>query len=375
MRQNVSNRTFYSGFGVEMKLARSLHERDFMMKRCAFLLTLVVGIGFFQPLQALAVLPTTDVTCEVTHIGGESFTEGEEIGKEDCENSNVKFKVTGSNVSYTAETGPGCDSDNTEECHEVSSGEISSGSDTFELSVKDLLAEFDKTCDVAEQTIRVRIFYEDEYGDLQSEACTEIKVDTSGPDAPTNVRGEPGEHEISINWTPVSGITDYKVYYKVIDDCEDTVDAAEKAFQEAEAAFWEAWAALADNPDAQVIADAGTYDPDEVDPNYLIVTTFDDDESEKAQGGDHTLSDKAEPGEELLVRVTAIDDGGNESVFSEAICVEVIRTRGFCDSTDKCEDGCSVGPIGKEHAHATAGVVVGLISLFALVWARRRSRS
>jgi hypothetical protein len=377
MRQNVSNRTFYSYFRVEIRLARSLHRRDFMMKRCAFLITLVAGIGLFRPVQAQSSLDALvtggGVTCEVTYLGDDAYAGSEDIGKDDCENATVTFKVTGPAVSYTAETGLGCDSNNTDKCREIANGEISSfgGSDTFDISVKDLLAEYGGDCALADQTIRVRIFYDDEYDERQSEACTEITVDTVGSLPPTEVKGTSGEHEINITWTKVSDITDYKVYYKVIDDCEDTVEAANKAFN----SFMETWESLVSNPDAQVIADAGTIDPDDVDPNWLIVNTFDDDESEGAQGTNHTLRNKAEPGEELLVRVTAVDDGGNESAFSDAICVRVIRTRGFCDSTDKCKDGCSVEPIGKERTHATAGVVIGLSALLALVWARRRSRS
>jgi len=351
-----------------MKLARSLHERDFMMKRCAFILALVAGTGLCVPVQALAPA-ITSVTCEVTKISsplGEATYDGtDDIGYLACDTSVLTFVVSGpANTSYQKYVGENCSSESKENCDPIETEDEIGGlnnEDEFEITVKDLLGYYDvETCVNANKTVRIYIFPE---GQTTGEECTPITVDTIGPAVPTNLKGESGENEIEISWDKVEGDDDesykYAVAYKIVDDCEAFLEEVLDAL----GPDWESDAydappldELLSNPVLQEFYDGAVYD------------------TETAQGDDHTLEGVAETGEELMVTVAAIDKAGNWGRHSLPICVRVVETYGFCDSTDSCEDACSVGPIGKARAHTGAGVVLGLLTLFALVWAGRRSR-
>ncbi|MBN1652183.1 MAG: hypothetical protein JXA30_00225 [Deltaproteobacteria bacterium] len=331
-----------------------------MDKKWAFLITLVSGIALCPPAQAQGSI----TECKLSYLGSDIYTGQTDIGKDDCETKSVTFTVVGmAGTSYTAYTGRSCGNQSTTDCLQIEeSREISStGSDTFEVEIKTLVEKYDTTCEQTTQTIYVRLFYQNvELIDTPVE-CTALKIDTEGPQPPTGLKGEPGENAIKVSWEASDGATKYKVFYKVLDDCEATVEAAAKALESA-------LTAIASNPDAQVLDDEGFSDA-----NIKKVTDFK--HSENSDDTDVTLTNKAEPGEELLISVKALDNGGNESLFSIPICVRVIRTYGFCDVVDNCEDGCAVSTVGEISASTGAGIVIALLTLFALVRARRRSRS
>jgi hypothetical protein len=344
------------------------------MKRWAFILSLVTGIGFCNAAQAQK--------CTLTYVGNDSYSGlSVSVGKDVCNSKTVTYTVSNGTPGmpfrvYIGQSCPPTTTTNTCELFDSTQTFDTTGSMTITYPISDIVKQYGDSCDKLSLQLAINLYITSSQStDVSSTAtyqpCTSFVVNTQGLKAiPTNLKGSGGQNAISVSWDySQTDATNYRVFYVIVDDCETAVEEALKATTDYLAAVS---AASESDSGADAGADAGLYEEAvnglSKNARKVLLGPFQrkDTTSKKID-----LSNKIKPGQELAVSVSAMDSAGNISVPSEPICVQAVYTNGFCDLT-KCKSGCSVEPIGKHHMPIGFFVIVALL---ALVWADRRRRS
>lgn len=179
-------------------------------------------------------------------------------------------------------------------------------------------------------------------------ATIDFSIDTSGPDAPTDLEGGAGENQIPVSWkTDDDDIDGFVVY---IDSSPIDGDAGTGCGSDVLI------------PGEPAPSGAGGYTTKPVN-------------RASAQGVDLDKDDI--DGDRAAVAVVAIDIAGNKSVLSDLTCVEVVPTTSPWDlyemRSDAVEPGCPCAAMGTVHAE-TAWPVALALTLLGMRRRRRKQR-
>ncbi len=341
-----------------------------MTRRYLFILTLLPFLAVAG--EALAMGAT------LTAIGNVTTDIDKPISNDQCEaNVKVKFEVTNGNPSkyLFVMVGSDCDQDRTElttdSCTRVLGQSIEGRAEIpISVGVKDLGIK----CGTSEGDYTVYFLgHSSESEERQATtdfATVTIEVDTTGPPAPTDVKGGQGESSIPVTWE-FGGVEveSFWVYYEAVSSCPGGSILC--TFSPGCTPSIDAAVSVSDTDDAGVTTGQTT---GQENPLAALAAAKYEEASSSSRKFD--LKGVISVGQTAAVAVVAIDEAGNRSQVSNVACIEGIATVGFCEMNEgrggKCESGCSVsrGP-GANPGRLPAALLV----LLAVAWISLRRRN
>lgn len=312
-------------------------------------------------------------------VGGEEVTlDLIRLGIEECERDAVLVfeldSVPPDKESIDIYTGENCqqtdrNNEDVNRCEYITT--LSTNNQTQDLEIELMASALFESCDANREAEPTLWFLAVDSPESSEAVGTgfgtfRLSLDTTRPDAPTDVRGGSGENTIRISWgTDDAGLQGFRIYI----DSTPTAGGGGAA-----------------GAGAQPDDDAGTDAPstgdcgsDELVPGTVIEDTSGVQVREvlRASATGFDLDASAIDGDSAAVAVVALDEAGNESPLSNIGCVSIAPTTGFWDRyrENGGEDvsGCPCSALGPAQVQSAWPVALAL--LFVRRASRRRRQS
>jgi len=302
------------------------------------------------------------MTVNLISIGGRDVSTSPglvSLSKQDCvDNVDLVYElrqIPGGHNAIDVYAGTNCNSTDrknttTTDCKVVTSEQLDGAVSNFTITLKAKAAGCDDG--TTKQLFFLAVQSAGSTEDVGSDwAMYSLDIDTTGPAAPSNLKGGRGESEIPIEWE--SSDSDVQEFILFIDPSPTDGNAN---------ADFDGGAAGVGGGD-----DCGSSVLKEGADSFDLPASI----KQKRVGSATSSGTKLKPedleGDRVAIAVVAIDEAGNRSALSEVVCVYLVPTDGFWERYEQeggaAATGCPCSAVGEAQLHTAWPVMLALLAV------------